>query len=125
MVGEWAKTQNTESHCIEFSRRQVREHTRWSDYQVRTHIAQLVDLEYLVPCGGRQGSEYRYRLYWDGQGKEGERFLLGLKPVDQIRQEAELLGIKDESPRGLKHNSEGKKEYFEGTPRVGENDETY
>ena len=93
MVNEWAKSQNTEPHCIEFTRRQLREHTRWSDYQVRTHIGQLVDLEYLVPCGGRQGAEYKYRLYWDGQGRNGERFLLGLKPVEQIRKEAQLLGI--------------------------------
>jgi len=100
MVAEWAKTQNTEPHCIEFTRRQLREYTRWSDYQVRTHIAQLVELEYLVPCGGRQGTEYRYRLYWDGQGKAGERFMLGLKPVEQIRKEAEVLGIRDETPRG-------------------------
>ena len=95
MVSEWAKSQNTEPHCIEFTRRQLREHTRWSDYQVRTHIGQLVDLEYLVPCGGRQGAEYKYRLYWDGRGRNGERFLLGLKPVEEIRKQAKLLGINE------------------------------
>ena len=42
---------------------------------------------------GRNGAQYQYRLMWDGQGREGGPFLLGLKPIEELRREAELLGI--------------------------------
>ncbi len=78
-----------------FTRRELREFTRWSDYQIHHYLNQLVALEYLVPVCGRNGSQYQYRLVWDGQGKEGERFVLGLKTVEQLRKEANLLGFSD------------------------------
>ena len=78
-----------------FTRRELREFTRWSDYQIHHYLNQLVALEYLVPVCGRNGSQYQYRLVWDGQGKEGERFVLGLQTVEQLRKEANLLGFSD------------------------------
>jgi PAS domain-containing protein len=93
MVTAWARQQKTEPGAVEFSRRQLREHTRWSDYQVRTHLDQLVALEYVAAVCGRNGAQYQYRLMWDGQGREGGPFLLGLKPIEELRREAELLGI--------------------------------
>ena len=50
-------------------------------------------LEYLVPVAGRNGQQYQYRLVWDGQGKDGERFVLGLKTEAELRKEANLLGF--------------------------------
>jgi hypothetical protein len=46
-----------------FSRREIREATGWSDYQVRTHLEELCQLEY-VACGrgGRKGVKYEYEL---------------------------------------------------------------
>jgi len=76
-----------------FTRRELREFTRWSDYQIHHYLNQLVALEYLVPVCGRNGSQYQYRLVWDGQGKTGERFVLGLKTVEQLRKDANLLGF--------------------------------
>lgn len=93
MVTAWARQQKTDPGAIDFSRRQLREHTRWSDYQVRTHLEQLVALEYVAAVAGRNGAQYQYRLMWDGQGREGGPFLLGLKPIEELRREAELLGI--------------------------------
>jgi PAS domain-containing protein len=78
---------------IWFTRRELREFTRWSDYQIHHYLNQLVALEYLVPMAGRNGQQYQYRLVWEGQGKEGERFVLGLKSVEQLRKEANLLGL--------------------------------
>jgi PAS domain-containing protein len=78
-----------------FTRRELREFTRWSDYQIHHYLNQLVALEYLVPVCGRNGLQYQYRLVWDGQGKEGERFVLGLKTVEELRKEANLLGFSD------------------------------
>ena len=75
MVTEWTGAQNVEPGQIEFTRRQLREHTRWSDYQVRTHLAQLVELEYVAAVSGRFGQQYQYRLLWDGQGRDGGAFL--------------------------------------------------
>ena len=93
MVNEWAKAQKVEPHQVDFCRRQLREYTRWSDYQIRTHLAQLIELEYIAAVSGRYGQQYQYRLLWDGQGRDGRPFMLGLKSVEQLRKEAEVLGI--------------------------------
>jgi hypothetical protein len=45
-----------------FTRRELREHTAWSDWQVRTHLGELVDLEYLRVRQGAFGKEYVYEL---------------------------------------------------------------
>ena len=44
-----------------------------------------MDFEYVLVDSGRNGLSYRYRLAWDGQGKDGKRFLLGLKDVKELR----------------------------------------
>jgi len=76
-----------------FTRRELREFARWSDYQIHHYLTQLVGLEYLVPVSGRNGQQFQYRLVWDGQGKDGERFVLGLKTEAELRKEANLLGF--------------------------------
>ena len=76
-----------------FTRRAVREFTGWSDYQVKIHIKQLEDLEYLVPISGRRGQSFSYRLAWEGEGLDGERFLPGLVPVEELRRKAEVVGL--------------------------------
>ena len=47
---------------VEFSRRELREALGWSEYQLRTHLKQLVSLEYLIPVRGKQGQGFSYRL---------------------------------------------------------------
>ncbi len=47
---------------VEFSRREVREAFGWSEYQMRTHLKELVQMEYVVPVSGRHGQLYRYLL---------------------------------------------------------------
>ena len=76
-----------------FSRRQVREFTGWSDYQIKIHVKQLEDLEYLLPLSGRRGQCFSYRLAWDGEGLDGERFVLGLTSVEELRQKAKVVGL--------------------------------
>ena len=95
MVAARARERGETAPNVFFTRRELREFTRWSDYQIHHYLNQLVALEYLVPVCGRNGSQYQYRLVWDGQGKEGERFVLGLKTVEQLRKEANLLGFSD------------------------------
>ena len=45
-----------------FTRRALREHTGWSDWQVRLHLNELVELEYLHVRQGKTGKEYVYEL---------------------------------------------------------------
>jgi DNA primase len=89
-----------------FNRRAVREFTGWSDYQVKIHIKQLEDLEYLVPLSGRRGQSFCYRLAWEGEGLDGDRFLPGLIAVEELRRKAQVVGLPDEVV-GLETKLEG------------------
>ncbi len=98
-----------------FTRRQVREFTGWSDYQVKIHIKQLEELEYLVPLSGRRGQSFCYRLAWDGEGLDGERFMPGLISVEELRRKAEVMGLE---VGGSKTEVVGPKTKLEGSSRV-------
>lgn len=100
-----------------FNRRAVREFTGWSDYQVKIHIKQLEDLEYLVPITGRRGQSFSYRLAWEGEGLDGERFLPGLIPVEELRHKAEVVGLLSEQG-GPKTVVVGPETNVEGSSRV-------
>ena len=93
LVAGKARARGETAPGVFFTRRELREFTRWSDYQIHHYLTQLVGLEYLVPVAGRNGQQYQYRLVWDGQGKDGERFVLGLKTEAELRKEANLLGF--------------------------------
>jgi len=71
---------------ILFSRRDVREFTGWSNTRLHVHLKELTDFEYLVVEAGRNGLPFRYRLAWEGQGKDGKRFLLELKQPHEVNQ---------------------------------------
>jgi DNA primase len=45
-----------------FTRRDIRQASGWSDFQVKTHLGELVELEYLGVVTGRKGKEYLYEL---------------------------------------------------------------
>jgi DNA primase catalytic core len=105
----------TGSAC--FNRRAVREFTGWSDYQVKIHIKQLEDLEYLVPISGRRGQSFSYRLAWEGEGLDGERFLPGLIPIEELRHKAEVVGLLSEQG-GPKTGVVGPETNLEGSSRA-------
>lgn len=69
---------------VHFTRRQIREYTGWAHSRCVRYLKQLVDLEYVAVDSGRNGSRFTYRLLYDGQGRDGARFLLGLKPVEEL-----------------------------------------
>jgi hypothetical protein len=79
-----------------FSRRDIREFSGWSDFQVKTHIRQLEELEYLYSLAGRKGKEYVYELTYTGGGEDGKPFLVGLVEMEQLRKKAAELGIGDD-----------------------------
>jgi hypothetical protein len=50
-----------------FSRRAVREHTRWGQTQLRIHLGRLVEMEYVAVHRGGRGQGYLYELTWAGE----------------------------------------------------------
>jgi hypothetical protein len=68
-----------------FIQREVREYTGLSNTQVKMHLQRLVELEYLLMHRGGHGQQFVYELIYDGEGKEGERFLVGLIDVKELQ----------------------------------------
>lgn len=62
MITKQAKKDNKNLQGIQFTRRTLREYAKWSDYQIRIHLKELVDLEYITAVCGRNGSRYLYQL---------------------------------------------------------------
>lgn len=67
-----------------FTRRDLREAIGWSDFQVRMHLARLVELEYVLVHRGCRGRQFVYELLYDGQGQDGQPFLMGLVDPAQL-----------------------------------------
>ena len=93
MTEQQAEEGDTERH---FTRRQLREYSGWSDFQVKTHIKQLEELEYIYSLTGKKGKEYVYELLYTGGGEDGRPFVIGLTEVEQLKEKAEQLGIVDD-----------------------------
>lgn len=85
MVKEIADKQDIPIDQVYFTRRDVREYTGWTDWQVKIHIKQLKELEYLHVQIGAQGKKYSYALNYQGQGEESNKCYLNLTPVSEIR----------------------------------------
>lgn len=88
------KTRTTD---LSFSRRDIREFTGWSNTRLHVHLKELVDFEYIVIETGRNGMPFRYRLAWEGQGKDGRRFMLGLTDPDSL-EPGRKAKLRDPSP---------------------------
>jgi hypothetical protein len=67
-----------------FTRRDVRRYSGWSDFQVRTHLAKLADLEYVLVHHGGRGQSFVYELLYDGKGMDGKPFLMRLLDVAEL-----------------------------------------
>jgi DNA primase len=85
MVSETFLSQGLARQDYRFSRKDVREHTAWTDFQVRTHLDKLVEMEHVLTHRGRRGQSFEYELLYDGQGKDGRPFLAGLLDVESLR----------------------------------------
>ena len=78
LVNKECKSKGVDREDYLFSRRQVREYSNWSYQQVRVHLERLAELEYLIVREGGRGKSVAYELAYDGKGKEGESFFMGL-----------------------------------------------
>jgi len=87
-------TNNTNKQ-YRFNRRDIREYSGWSDFQIRTHIKQLEELEYIYSVSGKRGKEYIYELVYTGGGEDGKPFLIGLIDIKQLKKKAKDAGVVD------------------------------
>src|SRR5690606_12490543 len=71
-----------------FTRREVREATGWAATQMRIHLDRLVELEYVAVHRGGRGQGFVYELVYDGQGKDGRPFMIGLAPIESLADRA-------------------------------------
>jgi DNA primase len=85
MVKEISEKENIPLDSVYFTRRMIREYIGWTDWQVKTHIKQLEELEYLYVQIGSQGKRYAYVLNYQGQAEESNKCYLNLTPVEEIR----------------------------------------
>lgn len=85
MVEAECKRQGIEPKNYHFIRKDIREWTRWSDSQIKRHIQQLEDLEYLYSVAGKKGKEYVYELLYPGGGEDGKPFLMGLTSIEELK----------------------------------------
>ncbi|MGH8276300.1 MAG: DNA primase, partial [Steroidobacteraceae bacterium] len=85
MVSERCAAQRITRADHRFSRRDVREYTGWSDFQVKTHMRKLEELEYVLVHRGGRGQSFVYELLYDGAGQDGRPFLVGLIDVETLK----------------------------------------
>jgi DNA primase len=69
LVAEMVKqeSERMQMECAEyrFTRRTVRQYTRWGDTQLRVHLRRLEEMEYLLVRRGGQGLSYEYQLRFE------------------------------------------------------------
>ncbi len=85
MVAEQCASQAILRTDYRFSRREVREYTGWSDFQVKVHMHKLEQLEYVLVHRGGRGQSFVYELLYDGAGRDGAPFLMGLIDVQALK----------------------------------------
>ena len=84
MVEAGCRAQAVDRARFRFGRRDVCAATGWSYDQVRVHLERLVDQEFVVLHHGGRGQPCVYELLYDGAGKAGERFVIGLLDVERL-----------------------------------------
>jgi DNA primase len=84
MVEADCKQKAVDQADYRFTQRQVRSFTGWSDFTVKSHMRKLVGLEYVLVHKGGRGQCLVYELLYDGQGKDGDRFLMGLIDAEEL-----------------------------------------
>jgi DNA primase len=78
-------------HEYVFTRKTIREAIGWSDWQVRTHIQELTELEYLKARSGAWGKEYVYELLCDAEPTDAPGGGLALIDPDTLQEPERAL----------------------------------
>ena len=69
----------------EFRRREIREYIKWGNTHLHNHLRKLEELEYVTSLNGTQGSKYSYRLLYEGDGENKEKFVIGLMSARELK----------------------------------------
>jgi DNA primase catalytic core len=84
MVSAECERQKIERTDFHFSRRDVRQHTKWGDTQLRVHLRRLEELEYLLVHRGGRGQSFVYELVFERQGDSSKPLLPGLIEMEKL-----------------------------------------
>ena len=99
LIKIWADDQSQqlklEQKDFRFSRKDVREVTGWGNTQLKIHLRRLEDMEYLLVHRGGRGQSFVYELLYDGNGKSGEAFLMGLINPENLRYDEKKSGLNE------------------------------
>jgi len=111
LVNRRAAAESRARGAVRFTRREIREAIHWSADQVDIHLGRLERLEYVISYQGGQGRQSVYGLAWDGQGQDGQPFVMGLADVAAIAAAASTGG----EPVPTTPASEGASPHFRPT----------
>jgi hypothetical protein len=84
MVEEHCAAQQVSRAQHRFSRRAVREYTRWGDTQLKIHLSRLTELEYVLVHRGGRGQSFEYELLFDGETNTDAPHASGLIDIDTL-----------------------------------------
>lgn len=95
MVQDLAIKEEKQASGVRFTAKQAREHSGLSYEQTRFHLERLEKLEYVLIQRASQGNRYFYELMYDGRGKDGHKFMVGLLNPDQLNSNSVInsLGV--------------------------------
>jgi len=94
MVTAQGQARGLKPRDVRFTRRDIRQHTGWSDNQLKVHCTRLSELEYLLIHGGSRGHLLHYELAYDGGADEAPR-LAGLIDPAELDNVERKLGASD------------------------------
>ena len=95
MVNDKCKQQDITRSDYRFSRRDIRDHTGWSDGQLKIHCRRLTELEYLLIHRGGRGQSLVYELLYDGDLNDNKH-LMGLIDPEILNYDENKLGVNTE-----------------------------
>jgi len=96
LVEERGRTQGFERKLVRFTRRELREATRWGDTQLKVHLARLEDMELVIAHRAGHAQRHLYELVYAGEGREGTPFLMGLIETEPSVDDANRSGVSDD-----------------------------
>ena len=101
MVSVECQRQAIKQSDYRFKRCEIRRAIGWTDYQVRTHINRLIEMEYVLVHRGGRGQSFVYELLYDGPEREAVPHLNGLIDIARLKQQY------DEKIEGQNTDNEG------------------
>ena len=78
MVGDAASAQAIDNKDYRFTRKDVRDATGWSDFQVQIHMDRLQRMEYVIAHRGGRGQTFLYEMAFQGSTREAAPKMIGL-----------------------------------------------